>query len=190
VVLMCVADANPAAKTVWKRGGRSEIVSLEETLQFRPVTRRNTGTYTCEAQNIVGSSEPLSVHIDVKCKYCSVHTHYSSRHQIACFKATKGLHPAARFRAARSQQYSVARFASLRVLSCLHSPGLRCSCCNVVRFCCDLEASNSVTTTVVIICQFFDMICFDKKKTNFTTYGFVQNFGTCLLDYLLLECRA
>ncbi|XP_021939888.1 hemicentin-1 isoform X3 [Zootermopsis nevadensis] len=66
VVLMCVADANPVAKIVWKRAGRSDIVSLEETLQFRPVARRDTGTYTCEAQNIVGSSEPLSVHIDVK----------------------------------------------------------------------------------------------------------------------------
>lgn len=74
VVLRCVADANPAAKIVWKRAGRSDIVSLEETLQFRPVARRDTGTYTCEAQNIVGASEPLSVQIDVKCKYCSLHT--------------------------------------------------------------------------------------------------------------------
>ncbi|XP_069682757.1 irregular chiasm C-roughest protein isoform X1 [Periplaneta americana] len=66
VVLRCVADANPTAKIVWKRAGRSDIVSLEETLQFRPVGRRDTGTYTCEAQNLVGASEPLSVQIDVK----------------------------------------------------------------------------------------------------------------------------
>jgi len=71
VVLRCVADANPPAKIVWKRAGRSDIVSLEETLQFRPVTRRDTGTYTCQAQNTVGASEPLSVQIDVKCKYCT-----------------------------------------------------------------------------------------------------------------------
>jgi len=71
VVLRCVADANPPAKIVWKRVGRSDIVSLEETLQFRPVARRDTATYTCQAQNTVGASEPLSVQIDVKCKYCT-----------------------------------------------------------------------------------------------------------------------
>jgi hypothetical protein len=54
------------------------------------------------------------------------------------------LHPA--YRAALSHQYSI---ATLRVLSCLHSPGLRCSCCNVVRFCCDLEAYNLVMAITV-----------------------------------------
>ena len=72
MVLRCVADANPPAKIVWKRAGRSDIVSLEETLQFRPVGRRDTGTYTCQAQNTVGASEPLSVQIDVKCKYYTI----------------------------------------------------------------------------------------------------------------------
>jgi hypothetical protein len=43
-------------------------------------------------------------------------------------------------RAAISQQYSVASFVMLRVLSCLHSPGLRCSC--------DLEVWNFVTATI------------------------------------------
>jgi hypothetical protein len=35
---------------------------------------------------------------------------YSSRHQIACFKATEEFHP---YRAAVSQQYGVASFATL-----------------------------------------------------------------------------
>jgi hypothetical protein len=52
------------------------------------------------------------------------------------------------YRAALSHQNSIASFATLQVLSCLHSLGLRCSCCNVVRFCCDLEACNLVTTFV------------------------------------------
>jgi hypothetical protein len=47
-----------------------------------------------------------------------------------------------------AHQYSVAIFATLRVLRCLHSPGLRCSCCNVVRFCCDLESCNLVRATI------------------------------------------
>jgi hypothetical protein len=54
------------------------------------------------------------------------------------------------YRAARSQHYRVASFATLRVLSCLHSPRFRCSCCNVVRFFCDLEACSLVTVTLVV----------------------------------------
>jgi hypothetical protein len=47
-----------------------------------------------------------------------------------------------------SHQYSVAGFATVRVLSCLHSPGLHFSCWDVVRFYCDLEACNLVTADV------------------------------------------
>jgi hypothetical protein len=72
--------------------------------------------------------------------------HYRSRHQIACIKATEELHTP--YRAALSHEYSVASFATLQILSCLHSPGLRCSCCNIVQFCCTLEACNFVTATI------------------------------------------
>jgi hypothetical protein len=75
---------------------------------------------------------------------------YSSRHQISCFKATEGLRPP--YRTTLSQQYSVVSFATMLVLGCLHSPGLRCSCCNVVRFCCDLEAYNLVTAADCVEC--------------------------------------
>jgi hypothetical protein len=54
------------------------------------------------------------------------------------------------YHAALSNQFSVATFATLRVLNCLHSPGLHCSCYNVVRYCCDLEACNLVMEKVVI----------------------------------------
>jgi hypothetical protein len=76
---------------------------------------------------------------------------YSSCHQIACFKAMEGLHPPppSRYRAALSQQYSVASFVTLRILNCLHWSGLRCSCCNVVWFGCDLEAYNLLTASTV-----------------------------------------
>ncbi|XP_067635504.1 uncharacterized protein [Eurosta solidaginis] len=66
LILRCVADANPPASIVWRRAGRSEIASLQETLQLRPVGRRDAGLYTCQAQNSVGSSEQLSVQLDVK----------------------------------------------------------------------------------------------------------------------------
>jgi hypothetical protein len=71
---------------------------------------------------------------------------YSSRHQLACFKATEGL-PSPFPRGSKS---TVQRcFSTLWVLSCLHSPGLSCPCCNVVRFCCDLETCNLVMVTIV-----------------------------------------
>jgi hypothetical protein len=54
-------------------------------------------------------------------------TNYSNSHQIACLKATEGLHTPP-YRAGLSHQYSIASFATLRVACCLHSPGLRCSC--------------------------------------------------------------
>jgi hypothetical protein len=70
----------------------------------------------------------------------------SNCHQITCFKATEELHTP--YRADPNQEYSVDIFATLLVLSCLYSSGLRSSCCNVVRFCCDLEACNLGTATI------------------------------------------
>jgi hypothetical protein len=58
---------------------------------------------------------------------------YSSCHKIASSKAMEGLQPP--YRTALSQQYSVVSCSTLRVPSCLYSPGRRSSCCNIVRFC-------------------------------------------------------
>jgi hypothetical protein len=71
---------------------------------------------------------------------------YSNSHQIACLRPRKDFTPSP-YRVARSQQCSAARFASLRILSCLHLPGFRWFCFNVVRFCGDLEAFSLVTDT-------------------------------------------
>jgi Immunoglobulin domain len=70
--LRCEADANPPASIVWRRAGRSEIASLTESLQLRPVGRRDSGLYTCQAQNSVGTSDALSVQLDIKCKFESL----------------------------------------------------------------------------------------------------------------------
>jgi hypothetical protein len=59
------------------------------------------------------------------------------------------------YRAALSHQYSVARFATTRVLSCLHSPELRCLCCKDVRFFCDIEAWNLETAAIITRLRFF-----------------------------------
>jgi hypothetical protein len=72
---------------------------------------------------------------------------YGRSHQMLCFKAAWRLHTP--LRATLSLQYSVAIFNTLLVMSCLHSPEIRYKCCNTVRFCCGLEASNLFTPTTV-----------------------------------------
>lgn len=42
---------------------------------MRPVGRRDAGLYTCQAQNSVGTSEQLSVQLDIKCEYNLVIQH-------------------------------------------------------------------------------------------------------------------
>ncbi|KAG8306262.1 hypothetical protein J6590_051606 [Homalodisca vitripennis] len=67
VVLRCVTDANPPANILWKRAGEAnQIPVADESLSFRPVTRRDSGIYTCTAQNKLGTSDPLTVQLDVK----------------------------------------------------------------------------------------------------------------------------
>ena len=91
VSLRCLADANPPATIIWRRIGgapsssssslssavanaapapnptASDIYSFQETLDFRPVTRQDSATYSCEAKNVVGTSNTITVPIDVKC---------------------------------------------------------------------------------------------------------------------------
>lgn len=45
--------------------------NLQETVAFKPLLRRNAGSYTCEAKNYLGSSQAINVDIDVKCKFIS-----------------------------------------------------------------------------------------------------------------------
>lgn len=68
VVLRCTADANPPASIIWQRLGSREISSISETLTFRPVNQRDSGTYTCLGKNAIGSSQPVSTTLDIKCK--------------------------------------------------------------------------------------------------------------------------
>lgn len=72
VAIRCVVSANPRAAVVWKREGQNQPASLQELLQFSPAVRQHAGLYTCHARNKAGESQPVRVHIDVKCK-CSYH---------------------------------------------------------------------------------------------------------------------
>jgi hypothetical protein len=68
--------------------------------------------------------------------------------KVHASRLRKDFNPPPPYRLALSKQYRVASFATARVLSCLHSRGLRCSCCRVTWFNCDSEACNLVTAAM------------------------------------------
>jgi hypothetical protein len=73
---------------------------------------------------------------------------FRSLQQIACFKATDGIHQHdLSYRKTSMHQYSFVSCSVQRDLICLQVHALRCSCCNVERFCCDLGVYNLVTAT-------------------------------------------
>jgi hypothetical protein len=60
-----------------------------------------------------------------------------------------------------SQECSVSSFATLRVVSCRHSPELRCSYCNTVRFSCDIETRTFMAATIKHYCRIQRVSRFD-----------------------------
>ncbi|CAL4122568.1 unnamed protein product, partial [Meganyctiphanes norvegica] len=66
LALRCVVDSNPAANIQWRRVGDVDVFSFQEMVEFNPVSRKHSATYTCEARNLVGASDPISAKIDVK----------------------------------------------------------------------------------------------------------------------------
>ncbi|XP_021944481.1 kin of IRRE-like protein 3 isoform X3 [Folsomia candida] len=66
VTLRCIADANPPATIVWRKAGRPDIFSFQETISLKPLLRRHSGSFSCEAKNEIGKSQPITVDIDVK----------------------------------------------------------------------------------------------------------------------------
>ncbi|XP_025835000.1 peroxidasin isoform X1 [Agrilus planipennis] len=66
VAIRCQVNANPRANVVWKKEGLSQPVSLQELLKFSPVTRQNSGLYTCHARNAAGEAPPLRFNLSIK----------------------------------------------------------------------------------------------------------------------------
>ena len=65
VVLTCLADGNPKPDIVWRKLGKSSIFRFDEHLRFEPVRKADTGTYICQARNVIGASDEISANIEV-----------------------------------------------------------------------------------------------------------------------------
>ncbi|KAF2368170.1 CD80-like immunoglobulin C2-set [Trinorchestia longiramus] len=68
VSLRCVADSNPPANIIWRKIGKQDVFSFDKKVEFLPVSRKHSARYSCEANNAMGTSAPVSVSIDVKCE--------------------------------------------------------------------------------------------------------------------------
>ena len=74
VTLRCVADANPPGRVFWRKygpttgGNQEEARQYVDTLELKPVTRKDGGTYLCQAENSIGLSNEEPAEIDVQCE--------------------------------------------------------------------------------------------------------------------------
>ena len=68
VTLTCGADANPPARIFWRKLGTSDERQFVESLEFNPVQRKDSGTYVCQAENVIGQSIEETTDIDVLCE--------------------------------------------------------------------------------------------------------------------------
>jgi hypothetical protein len=49
---------------------QEEARQYVETLELKPVTRKDSGTYLCASENSIGTSNEEPAEIDVLCKSC------------------------------------------------------------------------------------------------------------------------
>lgn len=68
ITISCSVDANPAGRVFWRKNGSGEERQYTESLEFGPVSRKDSGTYVCQAENSIGLSNEDNVEIDVLCK--------------------------------------------------------------------------------------------------------------------------
>jgi hypothetical protein len=67
-----VSDANPNTDITWrwvKTDSPSNVLHSETTYTIYNIQRAASGTYSCTASNSIGTSIPVTVEVDVQCKY-------------------------------------------------------------------------------------------------------------------------
>ncbi|XP_056009554.1 hemicentin-2-like [Ostrea edulis] len=68
VMICSVIDANPSTGITWtwKKTSNSVILSREATYTIHRITRDKAGNYSCAANNSIGTSNPVTVQVDVQ----------------------------------------------------------------------------------------------------------------------------
>ena len=71
--LMCtIIDANPNTNITWrwiKTDSPNNALYNGPNYTIPNIEREKSGSYSCTASTTVGTSEPATIHVDVKCKY-------------------------------------------------------------------------------------------------------------------------
>ena len=68
VSLTCISESNPPAQVMWSKVEENSSPQYKEMLEFTPVTRKQAGTYICQAENSVGRSDEERADVDILCK--------------------------------------------------------------------------------------------------------------------------
>jgi hypothetical protein len=72
--LTCTVDSKPISKITWYHG--NSLISQEtptsgvSSLSFSPVNRTHYGSYSCKANNGIGTDQQDQISITVKCMLC------------------------------------------------------------------------------------------------------------------------
>lgn len=70
MTLSCISEANPPGRVFWRK-----FESGEETRQyldqliFDSISRKESGTYVCQAENSIGLSNEEAVEVNVLCEF-------------------------------------------------------------------------------------------------------------------------
>lgn len=73
--LVCtLIDANPKEPLTWrwiKSDSNDTVYNNGPNFTMSNITRGRSGSYSCAANNSVGTSEKVTVNVDVQCMYCN-----------------------------------------------------------------------------------------------------------------------
>lgn len=73
-------DANPNTSISWRwfrdKDIPSNVLTNGHIYMIPNMQRNNSGTYGCTASNYVGTSDPVTIYVDVRCKYSHIRLLY------------------------------------------------------------------------------------------------------------------
>ena len=84
-----VTDANPNTGITWrwtKTNSPNTVLHSGPNYSISNIQRGRSGSYSCIATNTVGTSDPATTEIDVRCKYNQILSSSSIQQRVVCMK--------------------------------------------------------------------------------------------------------